>query len=105
MAHKRKFTLKVPCPVRSKSKLNTSPIPSKGVCGDTLTNTILKGADKSIATGKEIGNTATWTMELQLLSENINMATEPSVIREAQKAFTMNESIADTIGIDLLISW
>ena len=40
------------------------PISSKSMSGDRLAYTILKGANKSIEKGKQIGNAATWVMEL-----------------------------------------
>ena len=50
--HKRKFIVKVPCPVGSNSTLNKSPIPSEGMGGDRLAHKILIDANETISKGK-----------------------------------------------------
>ena len=68
---------------------------------DKLANIILIGANETMAKGKEVGNTTTWAMELQLLSEHMEIETVTSAICEEGKHVTLNESIADTVVIEL----
>ena len=46
-------------------------------------------------------DSASWAMELQLLSKNIDKSPHYTQVGTGKRRLTINESVADTIGLDV----
>ena len=96
----RKITVKVPCPVGTESTLCIGSTPSKGMGGDRLVKKILDDVNDRMVEGSKSRDSASWAMELQLLSENIDKSPYYNADGTGERRITINESVANTIGLE-----